>query len=210
MDLEDVNDLFIRISRVQFYIVSLILIGYTFVGKPFIMLWAGSNYADAYLIGLLLILSVFVPAFQNLGVEIQKALNKHKARSVVYFFVALINILLTIVLAREYSGIGAAYATLICMFAGNVIFMNLYYNFGIGLNMIRYWKSILSILPGFILPAFAGFMYCNIFKITNLLSVLFAAVFITLVFVLSIWFFSMNEYEKQLIKKPIKKIFKRA
>lgn len=72
MDLEDVNDLFIRISRVQFYIVSLILIGYTFVGKPFIMLWAGSNYADAYLIGLLLILSVFVPAFQNLGVEIQK------------------------------------------------------------------------------------------------------------------------------------------
>ena len=88
--------------------------------------------------------------------------------------------------------------------------MNLYYNFGIGLNMIRYWKSILSILPGFILPAFAGFMYCNIFKITNLLSVLFAAVFITLVFVLSIWFFSMNEYEKQLIKKPIKKIFKRA
>lgn len=210
MDLEDVNDLFIRISRVQFYIVSLILIGYTFVGKPFIMLWAGSNYADAYLIGLLLILSVFVPAFQNLGVEIQKALNKHKARSVVYFFVALINILLTIVLAREYSGIGAAYATLICMFAGNVIFMNLYYNFGIGLNMIRYWKSILSILPGFILPAFAGFMYCNIFRITNLLSVLFAAVFITLVFVLSIWFFSMNEYEKQLIKKPIKKIFKRA
>ena len=118
--------------------------------------------------------------------------------------------ILTIIFARKYSGVGAAYATLICMFAGNVIFMNLYYNYGIGLNMIRYWKSILSILPGFILPAFAGFMYYNIFKITNLLSVLFAAIFITLVFMLSIWFFSMNDYEKQLIKKPIKKIFKRS
>ena len=51
---------------------------------------------------------------------------------------------------------------------------------------------------------------CNIFKITNLLSVLFGAILITLVFMLSIWFFSMNDYEKQLIKKPIKKIFKRA
>lgn len=79
-----------------------------------------------YWIGLLLMISVYVPCFQNIGLEIQKAKNMHKARSVVYFLIAIVNIIITIPLSLLYGGIGAAFATCLCMFIGTVIFMNIY------------------------------------------------------------------------------------
>ena len=66
------NDIFIRVGRVQFYVVTLILTGYIFLGKQFITLWVGNEYSESYIIGLFLILAVTVPSFQNVGLEIQK------------------------------------------------------------------------------------------------------------------------------------------
>ena len=94
--MQELDSLFVRVGRLQFYVVSLILVGYLSIGKQFILLWAGKDYANAFYIGLLLMLSVFIPSFQNVGLEIQKAKNMHKARSVVYFCIALVNIGMTI------------------------------------------------------------------------------------------------------------------
>lgn len=123
---DETNEIFIRIGRIQFYIVTLILLGYIFWGRQFVYLWVGNEYSDAYWIGLLLMISVYVPCFQNIGLEIQKAKNMHKARSVVYFLIAIVNIIITIPLSLLYGGIGAAFATCLCMFIGTVIFMNIY------------------------------------------------------------------------------------
>lgn len=83
--MKELDDIFIRIGRIQFYVVSLVLIGYCSIGHSFVCLWAGEDYSDSFYIGLLLMLAVTVPAFQNVGLEIQKAKNMHKARSIVYF-----------------------------------------------------------------------------------------------------------------------------
>ena len=196
------DELFIRIGRIQFYVVSLILIGYCIIGQEFITLWAGDDYKDAYWIGLLLMLSVFVPSFQNVGLEIQKAKNMHKARSVVYFFIALINVVMTIPMSRMWSGIGAAAATTICMFAGTVIFMNIYYYKYVGINIPAFWKSIFSILPGYIAPIIIGIIARKFIPIHGLLEFFYKAIFIIISFAVSIWLFSMNKYEKELIKRP--------
>lgn len=47
--------------------------GIYFWGRQFVYLWVGNEYSDAYWIGLLLMISVYVPCFQNIGLEIQKA-----------------------------------------------------------------------------------------------------------------------------------------
>ena len=153
-------------------------------------------------------IAVAVPAFQNVGLEIQKAKNMHKARSVVYFLVALINIGLTIPMSQQWEGIGAAFATMICMFMGTVVFMNIYYWKKVGLDIPKFWKSIASILPGYCAPVLVGVLIWKFFVIDSYSDVLIAALVIGAVFLLSIWRFSMNNYEKNLLRRPVKKGFK--
>ena len=207
--IKPLDQLFCKVGRIQFYLVSLIIIGYLSIGQDFVRLWAGPEYSDSFWIGLLLMLSAFVPAFQNVGVEIQKALNKHKARSIVYFVVAIINVLLTIPFSMWWEGIGAALATLICVFMGTVVFMNYYYSVHIGLDIAGFWKSIASILPGYIAPALVGVCMNRFWTMTSFLDILLAAVILTIVFIFSTWFLSMNAYEKGLIRSVMQKVTRR-
>lgn len=205
-DKKALDELFQRVGRIQFYIVSLILIGYSIIGQDFIRLWAGEDYSKSFWIGLFLMLSVFVPAIQNIGLEIQKAMNMHKARSIVYFFIALLNVIMTIPMSMKWSGVGAAAATTICMFFGTVVFMNWYYWKKIGLNIPEFWKSIVSILPGFILPIIIGEIFTYFYRIESFMNVLVSIIVICITYGCSIWIFSMNEYEKNLVKSLVRRV----
>lgn len=200
------TELMTRIGRLQFYIVSLLMIGYAAVGKPFISIWAGEDYGAAYVIGLLLLAGAYIPLFQNIGIEIQKAKNKHKIRSIVYLGVAVANVILTIPFAIMWEGIGAALATFLCCLAGNVLFMNIYYQKGIRLDMGYFWKNILKIVPSFI-PTIAVCVLINMFlPIYNIKWLLLAVIIILVVYLVSIYSFAMNDYEKDLLRGPFKKI----
>lgn len=208
-DNKSLDALFLRVGRIQFYVLSLVLIGFLSIGKEFILVWAGPDYGSAYTIGWMLLVATFVPLFQNVGLEIQKAKNMHKARSVVYLIIAIANVAATIPLAHRMGGVGAALATMITMLIGNTFFMNWYYGARIGLDMWGFWKSILSILPGFIAPCIVGYVCHKFWTIDSYLEILLSAGAITVVYLLSIWLLSMNKYEKDLIASPIKKLLRR-
>lgn len=205
----ELTQLFTRIGRIQFIILSLILTGVIIFGKPFITLWAGVNYSEAYYIALALIIPVTIPLIQNLGIEIQRAKNKHKFRTWAYFFISLFNLFITIPLAKMYEGFGAAVGTGIALFIGNVIIMNFYYHFQIGLNMEFFWKQIMKFFPALLIPLIVGILmnyYFDLYVLENLL--IFGIIYLT-VFCISIWVLGMNEYEKNLIREPFKKFIER-
>jgi O-antigen/teichoic acid export membrane protein len=205
----ELTNLFTKIGRVQFIILSLVLGFFIFFGRPFINMWASKNYDGSYPIALLLIISVTVPLIQNIGIEIQRAKNMHHFRSWVYFFIALGNIALTIPLAKLYGGIGAAIGTAISLIVGNVIIMNLYYHFKVGLNIIFFWKQIFSFIPALIVPTIIGGLieyFFDLFKLNNFIG--FGIVYIA-AFSTSMWFLGMNQYERDLIGKPAKKLLMR-
>lgn len=203
------NRIFLKVGRIQFYVISLMIIGYCSIGKQFILLWAGSDYEDAYLIGLLLMISIAIPSFQNISIEIQKAKNLHKTRSVIYFLIAIVNVAMTIPFCIKWGGVGAAAATAVCMIMGYTVFMNVYNYICVGLDIISFWKSIFSILPGYIPPIILGFVINKFCYLDSFVQILLYAIVIGSVFIASIWLFSMNEYEKALIQKPFEKLRKR-
>lgn len=205
-DKSELDAIFIKVGRVQFYIVTLILSGYIFFGQQFISLWAGEDYHDSYLIGLFLIISAYVPCFQNVGLEIQRAKNLHKARSVVYFLIAIVNCGITIPLAMIYHGAGAAFATMVCMFFGTVIFMNIYNYKKVGIDIPSFWKSIIKITPGLIIPIVCGILILLFAPINSFLVLILFILLYCVVYFLSIWVLSMNRYEKDLFISPLRKI----
>ena len=108
---EKLTKLFIEVGRIQFMILNLVLFGFIVFGRYFLNHWVGAGYSNAYAVVLLLITSVTIPLIQNLGIEIQRAKNQHKFRSLVYLLIAVFNITVSIPLARQYGEIGCAIGT---------------------------------------------------------------------------------------------------
>jgi ABC-type maltose transport system permease subunit len=95
------------------------------------------------------------------------------------------------------------------MILGNGVFMNWYYAKHIGLDIADFWKSICSILPGMILPVGVGIAINRFWNLDSYGDILLAIALMTGVYCLSVWLFSMNDYEKQLVAQPVKRILRR-
>ncbi|WP_341876734.1 lipopolysaccharide biosynthesis protein [Defluviitalea saccharophila] len=207
----ELTELFTRIGRIQFIILSLISTGFIFFGKSFIKMWAGNNYEDSYLILLLLILPGTIGStIQNIGIEIQRAKNMHQFRSWLYFFIALGNLGISIPLTKAYGGIGAAMGTAIAIIIGNGFIMNWYYHYKIGIDIKFFWRKILSFAPSLIAPIFAGILFNSFFDLSRLINFLSFGIIYVLIFSISMWFMGFNSYEKELIAKPSKRIFNKV
>lgn len=200
------TEIFTKVGRIQFIILSFILSGFVFFGKYFIEdIFAGTGYELSYPVALLLIFPVTVPLIQNLGIEIQKAKNMHKFRSILYFLIAIGNLLISIPLCKYYGVIGCAIGTSVTMILGNCILMNWYYHTKIGLDMIYFWKNIAAFIPGLIIPIISGVIMTFI-GINSIERFLVMGIIYIIIFLISIYKLSMNEYEKQLFSGPLLKI----
>lgn len=201
--------LFTKVGRVQFLILSLIISGFIFIGYPFIQMWAGKGYEHSYGIALLLMIPVTIPLIQNLGIEIQKAKNMHKVRSIVYLCIAISNIFVSIPCIKMWGAEGAAIGTALTLTLGNCLFMNWYYHNKIGLNIIYFWKQIGKFVPALLLPVLIGILIMMYIPINGVVAFGFAGVVYVVVFCASMWFFGMNQEEKQMIAGPMNKIGKK-
>jgi len=202
----EITGLFIKVGRIQFFILSFIIIIYVFFGKYFFSIWAGKEYNSSYYIGLLLILAVSIEAIQTLGIEIQRAKNLHKFRSVVCFGIALANIIVSIPMCRFFGAVGAAIGTAVSLVVGNGIIMNVYYHKKVGINITAFWKSIFSICPMMIPPVIYGLIVNHYFKINSFLQFVIQMFIMFIIYILSAWILAMNKSEKNLILIPLSKI----
>ena len=200
------TDLFTRVGRIQFMMLMLVLTGFAFVGKSFVVAWGGLEYADAYYIALLLMVPVTVPLIQNLGIEIQRAKNMHQFRSVVYICMAAGNVAISIPLGIRYGGIGCAVGTAVSLVIGNGFVMNWYYHTHIKLDMKYFWREIFSLLPSMIIPVVSGAVALRFFTFKGYLGVILFALPYALLYTLCLFYFGMNNSERQLLMEGWNKL----
>lgn len=138
------TDLMARVGRYQMILFCWVYGGFAVLGRFFVSAWAGPGFSDAYWLVLIMVAPLVFPLTQNTGIEIQRAKNRHRARSVVYLATALLNLALTALLAGElgYWAPVAGYVAYVLVACG--LFMNWYYQTRIGLDMARFWRRVLS------------------------------------------------------------------
>ena len=205
----EVSDFFIAIGRIQLMVISLILCGFIGIGKDFIQLWAGPQYYQAYYIGLIIMIPGLVPLIQNTGIYILQARNTHRFRSIVYTFIAIANIAISIPLAIRYGGIGAAAGTALATVVGQIIIMNWYYYRRARLDIPRFWREAASFLPSIAGATCTCIVLNCLWRTISYPVLAVKAVACTLVYFTLAWALSMNTYEKQLIEKPVQSIIAR-
>lgn len=203
---DNVSALFTKVGRIQFLILGLVVSGVVFFGKPFIGYWAGEGYEDSYYIMLLLTLPSVIPWIQSLGIEIQRAKNKHQYRSFIYGAMAIINLVISIFLCKAYGAVGSAWGTAIAVLVSNVLIMNIVYKKVLGINVGDFFKNILRQFLGMIIPFAIGALIMIFVPITSVWILLVLIIAYTAVYCLFVWFLSMNRYEKDLVFGGVKKL----
>lgn len=207
---EKLTDLMIKVGRLQFFVMMLILTGFIFFGKYFIYRWAGENYGDAYYITLLLICPVTIPLIQNLGIEIQRAKNKHQFRSIIYLIVAILNVGISIWFCTLWGVIGTALGTTLSLIIGNIIIMNIYYQKALGINIIKFWKKILKSIPAFIIPVICGICLMIFYSFNSLIDFGLIMIAYTIIYFINVLLFGLNKEEKTGLKNKLNMIFHKS
>ena len=204
---EQLTELFIRVGRLQYLIIALVLSGFIVFGKPFITLWAGPDYGDAYYIALVTLIPLAVPLIQNTGLSIVVAQNKHQFRSVVYLVIAILNVVSTYIAVPYWGGLGAAVCSGISYVIGQGIIMNIYYYKVTKLNIPLFWKNIgkMSVIP--VLMVFCGMWVNSALDLDSWGAIVLGILIYTGIYSVGMYFIIMNNYEKDVVRKPLNKLF---
>lgn len=202
------TELFVKVGRIQYAVLAMIATGFILFGRPFIAFWAGEEYGEAYYVTLLLLLPSTIALTQNVGIEIQRALNRHQFRSIVYIFMAAINLGLAIFLCQIYGTVGATVGTAASLLIANGLIMNIYYHKRCYVNILTFWKNIGRMSLG-MLPALAVGIGMNLlFDIRGTWEMLLGIGVYALVYCAGMWLLGLNEFEKDLIRKPLRKLMR--
>lgn len=202
----EISDLFIRTGRLQFCVLALILSGFAVFGKSFVMLWAGDDYIQSFLITLLFFITLLVPLIQNVGITILLARGQMKFRSLAYLAIAAGCLIAQIFLAKPYGALGCGIATAATLVAGQWIVMNIYYKVKQRLDIASFWRQIgkMAIAPTIL--AVAGLIILHFVEITNWLQLAGGVFLFTVLYVPFIWFFSMGQYERAQLAAPLARL----
>ncbi len=200
---KEVSDLFIKTGRIQFIIISLILVGFILVGKPFVTIWAGEDYRYSYYISLLFFLVTSIPLIQNTGITILQARNQMRFRCVMIFVVSLASVFVAIPISIKYGMLGYTMVSVIAILLAYFIILNVYYHQEVGLDIILFWKNILKMsLPSIIIVA-VGLFLLRFIEINTWFELFVSALIIGATFFVLSYYLSFNSYEKEVLLMPI-------
>lgn len=139
-DNKQLTELMTRVGRYQMILFWYLLGGFVLLGHFFVKIWAGEENVNAYWLALVMVVPVMIPLSQTLGIEIQRAKNKHKIRSLIYVLTAVVDVVITAVFIPKISYWAPAIGYIVSIVLGTGFFMNWYYHTRIGLDMMYFWK----------------------------------------------------------------------
>src|SRR5699024_5389076 len=107
--------------------------------------------------------------------------------------------IISIPIAKTYGAIGVAYVTAGTLVLGNFIIMNIYYHKRIGINIIRFWKSVSVITTVVLFSISIGFLMNYLFPYDTLIFFIPKILSYTFIHVIIIYFIAFNDYEKEIV-----------
>lgn len=205
--MDDMTDLSIKIGRIQFFFAALLLSGFGIFGKEFVALWAGDEFELAYYIVLILITTSIIPDIQSIPVLVIQAINKHQYKAALYVICAVLNVITSIPAALYFGPIGCAACTGATTILTKGILINIYYWRNIGLDIPRFWKTIIGTLKYIVPLALACYMV-NLYVTTSYdFSFLIVKVIVySFAYVLIVSLLCCNSDEKIMIKSFLCKV----
>lgn len=206
----EIAGIFLKVGRLQFFILSLVLSGFIVFGKQFIEFWAGDGYGDVYYICLIFFFTTLIPLIQNTGIVILQARNQQKFRSLMLLTVGASSLILQVILSKFYGALGCAIAVGVANIVGQGIILNYYYHKIQHLEIITFWKDILKMMIMPIILTIGCLYLIHYIEIRSFVELLFWIIIYICLFIPLCFRFSLNHNERRLIYQPLSAIFNKT
>lgn len=196
----------IRIGRIIFIILSIIFCAFVVNGQEFVILWAGNENSEAYIVAIILMFAYLFILTESIGSQVLWAMNKHREQAILKTIIVLLNIVLTILLIMWNPLIGATIGTFISLFLGDIVVMNIIFKIKLKINLKNYYFGIFKgIIPCLITSTLIGFVIKQ-FLPTGWLWFCLKVFIMLIVYGVAMLLFGANFYEKQILYSILKKI----
>lgn len=203
-------DEMVKIGRIVFIFLGLILTGFAVSGESFVMLWVGNEYSEAYWVALILMAALLLYLTQSIGTQVLWAMGRHKVQAVLKICVAVANIGLTVLLIQWQPLVGAALATAATYMVGDVAVMNVVFSRDIGISMKDYYSRLFAgTLPSLVLVALTG-MLIRLLNLAGWPGLFVEGSSMLIVYAVCMLTFGMNGYEKNLARSFVRSMSVRA
>lgn len=137
----ELTDSLVEPCRLTAMLGGLVLFGFIAAGRQFISLFYGDAYGIAWPIAIVIMAPMYINMVNGVLVNVLDAENKRMIRSVALLITTTANIVLTVFWLRWWGLIGAALATGVCTFLGQVLFMNIYYKKALGIPVLHLFRE---------------------------------------------------------------------
>lgn len=197
-DISAVQELMIRVGRLQLFVCGFIFIWFVAFGREFINLWVGPEYSKVYLCSILFLIPIVIQLPQEIGMTYIIAANKVKMQSAIYVGMAVTNIVLAIPLTKYFGVLGLSMA-IFAAFSFRTIAIDIIFHRKLNLNMIVFFRGTFGSLSLTLL--FSCILSLGLAWITpaGWVTLIGNSILAGLIYIF-IWFFTCaNQYEKNLI-----------
>lgn len=202
----ELTRLMTKTGRYQAILYMWILGGFAVVGEFFVMAWAGPGFEDAYWLVLMMASPLLVPLVQNAGIEIQRAKNKHKARSICYLIMAILNLSITVTLSPYISYWAPMIGYIVYVVFGCGAFMNWYYQNRIGLDMRHFWKKVLPVVGVGIMAAVVCLIATHFAPVEDWISFLVWGLIYTLLYFALVFLSVLTRDERDKVIQRFRRV----
>jgi O-antigen/teichoic acid export membrane protein len=206
---KELSNLFIRVGRIQYIIISFVFSGFFVFGEEFINLWVGKEFSQSYIIALIILAPLILFLIQGMGGIILQAKNMHAFKTLINLFVAVFNVILSVIFVQRWGAIGCAIATSVAFIMGNIITMNYYYWKKIKIDILCFWKNIFLMSFPLALSLVYGITLNKLLIIDSWLGLFTKIIVFSFIFIIFMWFTGMNKKEKDLLLNPLKNVNKK-
>jgi O-antigen/teichoic acid export membrane protein len=200
-----VTNLMIKVGRLQLFIVGLVIIGLIAYGKEFILLWVGKDFESSYYVILMLVVLGLVTLTQEIAYTLLFVEDKLKYKAILFLVSAFLSVVISIYLTPYYGAIGAGIGIFTAILTCHVIGMNIIYWKILKLDILHFFKEChLKLMPVLLITLLIGFLIQLYVPVTSLLYFFPKVLVLSAVYFLMMWFFVLNDFEKDLITSLIK------
>jgi O-antigen/teichoic acid export membrane protein len=116
------------------------------VGEAFIMRWMGPEFEQSYPVLVVLMIAMIFEVVGNYSDNMFYAVSKHKYLAAINVAEAVLNVVLSVALAKPYGIVGVALGTAIPLLFFRIVVIPMYIGRFIGLPTWRYYQNLVPVM----------------------------------------------------------------
>ncbi len=190
-----------KMVRIQTLVLCVVLFNFIIFGKPFILLWAGDAYIEAYVITIVIMVPMVFALLTDFGYLYQIAKHQLMYRNVT-FYGGFVFAFIVVYSIFRISLVSYAYIVALSIIISQILLMLVFINKNIKIDLKPILKDFLKFVSIPLLVSSISFYFVREFiDSPNWLLLTISVVVYNIVLLAVFWFFSLTSSEKRMIIK---------